>query len=191
MDPASLPPTFSYQDARRLGLSKRALYALRDAGEIELVSHGLYRRRDADLVDEELIELACRAPTATICLATALSRYGLSDEIPAALDVAVPRGTHVPRTHARARWHRFDPATFTVGRELLKLDSDASIGLYTAERSIVDALRLRGREGHDMAYEALRRWARRPGSQPSSLLMLAARFPRAVTPLRAALEVLL
>jgi hypothetical protein len=191
MPAPTLPPTFSYQQARALGLSKRALYALRDAGDIESLSHGLYRRRDAANADEDLLELARRAPQATLCLGTALSRYQLSDEIPAALDIAVPRGTHVPKTRARTRWHRFEPATFEIGRELLQVDPDTTIGLYTPERCIVDAFRLRGREGHDVANEALRRWLRKPGAQPSALLALAARFPRAATPLRHALEVLL
>ncbi|HET6338302.1 MAG TPA: hypothetical protein VFG30_34000 [Polyangiales bacterium] len=106
-------------------------------------------------------------------------------------NIALPRGTRIPATRARARWHSFDPQTFELGRESLKLDSKTTIGLYSAERSIVDAFRLRGREGHEMANEALRRWLRRPGAQPSTLLALAAKFRRALTPLRASLEVLL
>lgn len=191
MPTRSLPPTFSYQEARALGLSKRALYAMRDAGQIESLSHGVYRRRDAANADEDLLELAYRAQQATLCLGTALSRHQLSDEIPTALDVAVPRGTHVPKTRVPVRWHRFEPATFEIGREELSLGSATTIGLYTPERCIVDAFRLRGREGHDMANEALRRWIRRRGAQPSALLAMAANFPRATTPLRRALEVLL
>jgi hypothetical protein len=191
MDALALPATFTYQEARALGLSKRALYEMRDAGEIESLSRGLYRRRDAEPADEQLLEIARRAPLATLCLRTALSRHQLSDEIPAMPDVAMPRGKRVPATRARARWHHFEPATFALGRELLNLETKTAIGLYSAERSIVDAFRLRGREGHDMANEALRRWIRRPGAQPSALLTLAARFPRALTPLRYALEVLL
>jgi hypothetical protein len=186
-----LPDTFTYQDARALGLSKRALYEMRDAGEIEPVSRGLYRRRNAEIAHEDLLEIVHRIPEATLCLGTALSRHHLSDEIAAAPDIAIPRGTRVPATRARARWHTFAPTTFDLGRERLALDATTSIGLYTAERSIVDAFRLRGREGHEAANEALRRWLRRPGSQPSRLLALAAHFPRASTPLRQALEVLL
>jgi Transcriptional regulator, AbiEi antitoxin len=191
MESSQLPATFTYRQARKLGLSKRALYELRDAGEIETLSRGLYRRRGAELVDEDLLEIARRAPRATLCLGTALSRHQLSDDIASAPDIAILRGTRAPQTRARARWHRFDPASFDLGRELLPLEAETAIGLYSAERSIVDAYRLRGREGHDMANEALRRWLRRPGAQPSSLLELATHFPRALTPLRRALEILL
>jgi 2-polyprenyl-6-methoxyphenol hydroxylase-like FAD-dependent oxidoreductase len=65
------------------------------------------------------------------------------------------------------------------------------IGQYSPERSIVDAFRLRGREGHELGHEALRRWLRRSGAQPAHLLEMASKFPRALTPLRQALEVLL
>jgi hypothetical protein len=59
------------------------------------------------------------------------------------------------------RWHFYQPETFELGRELVELDPGISIGLYSAERSIVDAFRLRGREGRDVVNEALRRWLRR------------------------------
>jgi Transcriptional regulator, AbiEi antitoxin len=186
-----LPDTFTYREARALGLSKRRLYELRDAGEIELVSRGLYRHRDAVHVDEDLLELATRSKRATLCLGTALSRQELSDEIAATRDVAIPRGTRPPTTRARVRWHTFDPTTFEVGRELVPVHHGITIGQYSAERSIVDAFRLRGREGHELGYEALRRWLRRPGTQPATLLEMAKQFPRALTPLRQALEALL
>jgi predicted transcriptional regulator of viral defense system len=191
MKAAALPRTFTYRQARALGLSKRTLYALRDSGELEVLGRGVYRRTDAELAENELLEIAQRAPHATLCLETALSRHQLSDAIPAFPDVAIPRGQRIPRTHARVRWHLFDPKTFAIGREDLRLDSDCAIGLYTPERCIIDAFRLRGREGHELGAEALRRWLRRRGAQPSALLTLAAKFPRAATPLRRALEVLL
>jgi hypothetical protein len=53
------------------------------------------------------------------------------------------------------------------------------------------AYRLRHLEGHEMAREALRVWIQRDGSQPSTLLQIAERFPKARTSLRNDLEVLL
>jgi hypothetical protein len=188
---AKLPETFTYREARSLGLSKRRLYELRDAGDIELVGRGLYRRRGAGLVDEDLLEVATRSEWATLCLGTALSLHELSDEIPSARDIAVPRGTRPPATRAQVRWHTFDPVTFAVGREKVAVHKGIYIGQYTAERSIVDAFRLRGSEGRELGHEALRRWLRRPGAQPATLIALASKFPRALTPLRHALEVLL
>jgi hypothetical protein len=188
---SSLPSTFTYAQALEAGLTKHALYRLRDQGHIELLSRGLYRRTDRDVGDLELLEIARRAPEATLCLATALARHGLTDEIPQAFDVALHRGRRTPITAAPVTWHHFDPATFDLGRKALRLEGDVSIGLYTAERSIIDAFRTRGHGGTELAHEALKRWLRKPGSSPAALLKLASTFPRSTTAIRNALEILL
>jgi hypothetical protein len=92
---------------------------------------------------------------------------------------------------APVTWHVFDRETFDVGRTELPLDEQTTIGLYGPERSIIDAIRLRHREGNELAYAALRRWLARPGSSPAELLALAQRFPQAQKALREALEILL
>ena len=185
---AALPETFRYSEA--LGhISERQFRRLRDDGSIIALSRGLYRKSDW-LGDEDLIEIAAKAPQATLCLRSALARHELIDDIPAEIDIAIPRGSWTPGTTAPVRWRHFDQGTFDLGRETLGIDDGRSIGLYTAERSIIDAFRLRHLEGADLANEALKRWLRR-GGQPSELLALARSFPRALTALRETLEILL
>jgi predicted transcriptional regulator of viral defense system len=189
---AGLPATFSYSQARAAGLSDRRLYALRDAGLVDQLGRGLFQRADAaGGADPDLVEIAHRASRATLCLTTALARHGLTDAIPAAIDVALPRGQRHPRTRAPVIWHAFAPETFDLGRAELHLTDQISIGLYSPERCIIDAFRLRHLEGPETAVEALRRWLRRRGSQPAGLLTLAHAFPKAEPALRAALEILL
>jgi len=171
-----LPATFNYREARNFGVSKRQLYRWRDEGVIELLSRGLYRRSDSGLADTDLIEISHRASLATLCLTTALVRHGLSDAIPAAHDIAIPRGRRTPVVSVAVTWHNFDPATFDVGRYTTPLDDQTSIGLYDAERTIVDVFRLT-HHGTDTGYEALRQWVRN-GGKPADLLDVAARFPR-------------
>jgi predicted transcriptional regulator of viral defense system len=189
--PSPLPRSFTLEQALALGWTKRAVYDLRDRGQLQVLGRGLYRRRDAELADMDLVEVALRSAKATLCLTSALAKHDLTDAIPAAHELAVPRGTRAPAVSARVRWHLFDAATFELGREALKLDAELSIGLYSAERSIVDAFRMRAQEGHELANEALKRWLRRRGAQPTALLKIAALLPRSEAPLRHALEVLL
>lgn len=190
--PADLPATFTYTQARRTGLSDGRLYRLRDAGLIEQIGRGLYQRADdASAADPDLIEIAHRAPRATLCLVTALARHDLTDIIPARIDVALPRGHRHPRVQALVAWHSFAADTFDLGHDELILDGNLSIGLYRPERCIVDAFRLRHQEGSDIAVDALRRWLRRPHAKPNALLALARHFPKAEPALRAALQVLL
>ena len=89
----------------------------------------------------------------------------------------------------RPRSHTAD--TFDLGRDELQLAQETSIGLYSQERCIIDSFRLRHLEGPETAVEALRRWLRRRGSQPATLLAMARAFPKAEPALRAALEILL
>lgn len=187
----ALPDTFTYAQSSEAGMTKHALYRLRDDGAIESLGRGIYRRADGELADHGLIAFATAAPSATLCLSSALARHGLSDDIPAAPDIALPRGARAPAVLATARWHFFAADTFHLDRELIPVDSATSIGIYSAERSIIDAFRTRGREGHELGHEALRRWLRRRGSQPGDLLELARHWPRTLTPLRTALEILL
>lgn len=183
-----LPVTFRYAQALEV-LSEHQLRLLIDGGSVVALSRGLYRKRDW-LGDEDLVEIAARSPKATLCLRSALARYELIDEIPAEIDVAVPRGSWAPATVAPVRWRHFDPETFEVGRERLDVGGNQDIGIYSAERSIIDAFRMRHIEGADLANEALKRWLRR-GGQPSALLSLARSFPRVQTVLRETIEILL
>lgn len=188
----ALPATFSYGEAHAHGLSDRKLYTLRDSGVIEQIGRGLYRRAGgASTEDPDLLEIAHRAPRATLCLSTALARHGLSDAVPARIDVALPRGQRFPRVQAPVMWHAFAPDTFDIGREELPLGDGSRIGLYSPQRCVIDAFRLRHLEGPEVAVEALRRWLSRRGSQPGKLLAMARAFPKAAPSLRATLEILL
>ena len=186
----SLPATFEQRTAAKAGVSSTALHRHLKAGRIERIGRGLYRQADAAPADPDLLAIAHRSRQGTICLASALAHHGLIDDIPAAWDIAVPRGTTPPKL-SNVRWHTFDRATFAIGRDLMTIPgTDRQVGLYSAERSIVDALRLRGYEGYETGIDALRAWLRRKGSNPSALLTLAHELPRAEGPLREALRYL-
>lgn len=186
-----LPETFTLAHARKSGIAPTTLYRLRDAGEVSTIARGLYRKTDKP-ADLDLLEIAIRSPSATICLTSALARYGLTDAIPSAIDIAIPRGTRAPATATAAAWHHFDPDTFGIGRSTIQIEGSCErIGLYEPVRCIVDTFRLRGTEGTDQAIEALRRWLRTRGAQPAELMRMAEQLPRSEGPIRQALEYLL
>ena len=188
---AKLPTTFTFARATKLGMSRRALQAMLDSGEIERRARGLYALTHAIGDDPELAAIALLAPKATICLTSALARHDLIDAIPGSIDIALPRGTRLPKTSMPVTWHRFAETTFEIGRSTIKTDGH-SIGLYDPMRSIVDSFRLRHREGHEQGLEALRAWLRKRGSQPARLLEMAhAIDPRTEAVLRRTLEILL
>lgn len=186
-----LGDTFTYGEAKQAHVSDRRLYRMRDTGEVIPLGGGVYRWADAPAADTDLIEIAERVPRATLCLESALARHGLIDAIPAAIDIAIPRGSRRPTLRAPCRLHQFDPKTFELGRETVDVGAKRPLGLYSPERSLVDVVRLRHLGGSDMAWEALRRWLQRPGRSPTQLIDLAQGFVGAEPALRRALEVLL
>lgn len=189
--PSSLPPTFTYSDAIAAGLSAERLYRYRDEGHLEQVGRGLFRRTDAPATDHNLLEIAHRVPAGTLCLVTALARHGLTDVIPDRIDVAIPRGRRIPALQAPVDVHVFAKDTFRLGREAIRIGDGLTVGLYSAERSLVDVVRLRHREGAEIAWGALRRWLRQKDARPAALIQMAGSFHGAGSAVRHALEVVL
>lgn len=171
-------------------MSRSSLYRAAAAGEYERIARGLYRPADAPAADWDWLEAANRRADATICLTSALAYHDLTDAIPDALDVALPRGSRIPATDGAIRWHLFARETFTLGREAIEIPgATQTIGIYSPERTIVDAFRLRGELGYELGRDALRTWLRR-GGKPADLMAMANRIPRAKAPLLNALELL-
>ena len=83
-------PIFTHADARARGISDRVLYGWRDRGLVEQLARGIFVQPDLP-ADPDLVEIAVRAPDATLCLTTALARHHLIDDIPPTVDVALPR----------------------------------------------------------------------------------------------------
>lgn len=176
--------------AERAGLSRSGLYRSARAGRLDRIARGVYLPVKASATDWDQIEAATRRPEATICLTSALAYHDLTDAIPAALDVAIPRGSRTPASTGAIAWHHFDRATFEIGREEITIPgSDQTIGIYSPERSITDAFRLRGDVGYELARDALREWLRR-GGKPGRLIEVASQLPRAKSPVTQALEIL-
>lgn len=192
MSTSSLPDLLSYRSLPDAGLTRRQFDRLIDTGEFEKIAPGQFLRAGAaDDTTAAWMAIVAKRPRATLCLLSALSIHDLTDEIPASSDIAVPRGAKsLIVWTAPITWHRFDTATFDVGRTDYALPGGRSIGLYSAERTIIDLFRLRHDWGSDLAIGALKRWLHAGGS-PSILLGTARAFPKVRSALQNALEILL
>jgi predicted transcriptional regulator of viral defense system len=190
MDLDNLEPVFRLDEAVAAGISKERVYRLRDAGDIEAVGHGTFLVPGS--IDPAVVPLAvasARQPLATMCLTSALVHHNLSDDIPQGVDIALPRNTRPPAGVEHAFWHSFARATFEIGRNEAQFGR-VRLGVYSSERSIIDAFVVSHVQGSDVAYEALRRWLRKRGNNASQLLLIAREFPTAGARIRRALEVL-
>ena len=144
-------------EALKLGVSRSQLYTLRDSGEIERLSRGLYRLSDMpEIADPDLVTVASRCPDGVLCLISALSFHEITTQIPHSFSLAVPRNSRRPRIdYPPVSYHQFSEKTYKAGIETHVIDG-IKIKIYSAEKTLVDCFKYRNKIGLDVALEALK-----------------------------------
>ena len=155
------------------GVHPRDLYAARDAGALVEVSRGVYRLADLPLTEPDLVAVAARMPQAVLCCVTALHLHGLTQEIPRAVHVMLPRG---------ARTARLDPTpleiyhcsgeALTTGVEEREVDG-VPVRVTTPAKSVADAFRFRSRLSMETAVDALKQALRARAATPAEIGRMA------------------
>jgi len=177
--------TLRMSDALRAGVSRRELYAMRDAGTLTQLSRGVYRLASMpDLAEPDLAVVSMRVPTGVVCLISALAFHELTTQIPHAIDIALPRGSSVPRIdHPPVNVHWFSESAFSSGIETPIVDG-RPIRVYSAEKTLADVFKYRNKLGTDIAIEALKTWRSRGRPQYERLLEQArvCRVERVIRP---------
>ncbi len=178
--------------AIRLGISRKALYTMRDLGLLEPLSRGLFRLRDMPPPgNPDLMVVATRAPEGVICLISALAFHELTTQVPHEVHLAVERGKKKsPRIdQPPVRVYKFSGPAFREGIEVHRIDG-IPVRIYGAEKTIADCFKYRHKLGMDVALEALRRWHERRGRNVEALLKYAraCRVERIIQPYIEALQ---
>lgn len=186
----SLPSTFTTEISRAHGVHPRDLYAWRDGGQIIELSRGVFRRADAPPASyPDMIAVAHRAPRAIVCCISAAAIHELTDEMPASVQIAVPKRSHTPViTYPRVVVFRFDEASFELGLTSFEAGPGEPVRIYDAARTVVDLMRFRKRLGEPIAHAALNRYLATPAARPALLLEYAEALGT-FGPMRAALDV--
>jgi predicted transcriptional regulator of viral defense system len=145
------------------GVSRTTLHRLRERGDLEAAGRGILQLPGAGMgMSSGLAVVSARASGGTICLNSALAYWDLTDEVPARVHLAVPRGAHRPVIEQPpTRVHVFNAATFQIERQQAQTDADEPFWIYSARRSIVDAMRMSRWVGRDVALHALSRYVSR------------------------------
>lgn len=166
---------FRISEAVAAGVSRTTLHRMREAGELIAVGRGVVQLPGAGMgMSSGLAVVSARVPRGAICLNSALAFWDLTDEVPERIHVAVPRGAHRPSIDPPpVQVHVFAARSFDVGREQHRTDADELFWIYSAERSIVDAMRMSRWVGRDVALHALRRYLDRVDAQPARLAEIA------------------
>ena len=158
-------------EAMARGIHARTLYSLRDSGELERISRGLYRlAKLPPLGNPDLVRVAKRVPRAVVCLISALDHHGLTTEIPREVQIALPRGTRTPRLeYPPIRVFRFSDPAFREGVDVEVLDGQ-DIRIFSPAKSIADAFKFRNQLGVGVAVEALKAALENRSVRPAQLV---------------------
>ena len=166
--------TIRTAEAIRAGIHPRTLYQLRDDGDLDMLSRGVYRLADQETVSSpDLVIVASRIPQAVICLISALAFHNITTQIPHHISIALPKGAESPRLdYPPLSVHRFSGAALTEGIEEQQVDG-LNIKVYCPEKTIADCFKFRNKIGMDVVLEALKLYKARKQFKLNDLLHYA------------------
>ncbi len=160
--------------ALKAGIHSRTLYALRDWGELEQISRGVFRLSDQPPISNpDLVTVAFRIPRAVICLISALAFHELTTQVPHRVSIALEKGAQSPRLeHPPITVHRFSRQVFVAGIETHDIDG-VPIRIYSPEKTLADCFRFRNKIGMEIVLEALKLYRARRQFKVNELLEYA------------------
>jgi hypothetical protein len=125
-----------------------------------------------------------------VCLLSAAAVHDLTDEIPLAVQIAVPRRTWPPKLdHPSVEVFVWDPLTFELGLDTVEVAPEEWARIYSPGRTVVDLMRMRHKLGESVAHIALRRYLARRDARVADLMAYAKALD-VLGPVRAAVDVL-
>ena len=161
-------------EALKAGIHRRTLYELRDTGELEQISRGIYRLAEQKPISNpDLVTVAARFPKAVVCLVSALSYHDITTQIPHAVSIAIEKGAESPRIdYPPVSVHRFSGDSLTEGIEEQKIDG-VKVRIYNPEKTLADCFKFRNKIGMDVVLEALKLYRERKKIRLDELMRYA------------------
>lgn len=151
-------PIASTADLAARGVSRTALTRLVRRGVVERLTRGVYRLIDAPPdASTTFAAVSARVDRGVLCLLSALEIHELTLTLPAAVWVAVPRGTRAPTIDIPTEIVWMSENSWRYGIETRRLDG-VDVRLTTPAKTIADCFKYRSRIGLDIALEALREY---------------------------------
>lgn len=151
------------RDLDEQNIPRHYLRSLVESGKLQQISRGIYRLASVPMQDADLAIVASRVGKGVVCLVSALSFHQLTDQIAAAVWVALPRGSQAPRLDfppLQVQW--MSGSAYAAGIETYAMDG-ASVRVYSAPKTIADCFKYRNKVGLDVAINALNTWLKQPG----------------------------
>jgi len=158
------------KDLREFGISGTAISRAAAEGILISLSRGVYTTPDANMeVNFQLAEIAKRYPDGVICLLSALSFYGVTDQLPTQIWLAIKNKAWQPKsTFPKIRAVRFREPYFSGGVTHQSI-SNVDVPIYTLEKTLADAFRNPKLVDRSVAIEALKNTLAENKSTPAKI----------------------
>ena len=178
------------REFKAAGITAATIGRMRQGGDVARLARGLYRRPDAPIsANHSLAAAAKRQPKGVICLVSALSFHGLTDQLPRAVWMAVGAKDWAPRAGAPLiRIVRFTEAFLTEGVVSERIEG-VTVNVFDVAKTVADCFRHRRTIGQPIAIEGLREALRQRKATPAEIVRYAERG-RISTVIRPYLEAL-
>ena len=167
----------SMSEALARGVHRRELYLLRDNGELEVVSRGLYRLTkmpEPSLPD--LITVTKKIPHGVICLISALAFHEITTQIPHFVYVALPSNSHKSTiSYPPIRYFWYTDKLLTEGVQEHSING-CIIKIFDIEKTLIDCVKFRNKIGIDIVLEALKMYWRSGNTNLDQLFKYAKLF---------------
>ncbi|MCY4597215.1 MAG: type IV toxin-antitoxin system AbiEi family antitoxin domain-containing protein [Bryobacterales bacterium] len=160
---------------RAAGITAATIGRMRRDGEVVHLARGLYQLPDAPLdANHSLAEAAKRVPKGVVCLVSALAFHELTDQIPAAVWMAISTKSWGPKGGMPAvRIVRFTEA-FLAEAVVTERIEGVPVKIFGVAKTIADCFRHRRTVGQAVALEGLREALRQRKATPAEIARHAA-----------------
>jgi predicted transcriptional regulator of viral defense system len=144
-------------DFAAAGLHPEQVRRLLKAGSLQKAGRGRYVLPGSELPDEMGVALvAAAAPSAVICLLTALRMHGIGSQAQREIWIAVDRRAAKPRIdYPPVRVVRFSGPALTFGIET-RIIGGTPVRVTSPAKTVADCFKYRNKIGLDVAIEALK-----------------------------------
>jgi predicted transcriptional regulator of viral defense system len=145
------------RDFERVGLHPEQVRRLVRDGQLKRAGRGRYMLPGAEPSgDIGLALAAAAAPTATVCLLTALRVHEIGTQAPREVWLAIDRRAAKPRIDfPPVRIVRFSGRALTFGVQRRTIDG-IPVRIYSPAKTVADSFKYRNKIGLDVALEALK-----------------------------------
>jgi predicted transcriptional regulator of viral defense system len=156
LDFARTNPIFKAGEVEAAGIHSQWLSRLVEDGALERVARGCYRLAATEATEHHTLAIiATVAPSAVVCLLSALQFHQIGTQGPPEVWIALKRGTAKPRlVYPPIHPVFFSAEPFMAGIEHHTIEG-RSVRIYSIAKTIADCFKARNKIGLDVALEAL------------------------------------